>query len=46
MNVRWRTVKDPFSSGQLPMGFGHSSHTSSLTFVRSGFYLILLYHFL
>lgn len=46
MDVRWRTVKDPFSSGQLPMGFGHSSHTSSLTFVRSGFYRILLYHFL
>lgn len=46
MDVRWRTVKDPFSSGQLPMGFGHGSHTSSLTFVRSGFYRILLYHFL
>lgn len=46
MNMGWRAVVNPLTSCQAPLGFGHGDHTSFLTFVRSGFYLILLYHFL
>ena len=46
MDMRWRAIIDPLTSCQPPLRFGHVDHTSFLTFTRSEFYRILLYHFL